>query len=71
MVHSLVKLDLHRHDQPGYFALEDLPAAGSVADISISHRVVGARPNLEAHTLGNSTSSRALRGTASRRFCST
>jgi twinkle protein len=36
-VHSLIKLpNLHRHDQPGYFSLGDLPQLGSVADIAIS-----------------------------------
>lgn len=36
-VHSLVKIpNLHRHNQPGYYALGELPQLGSVADISVS-----------------------------------
>jgi twinkle protein len=35
VVQSLVKLDLHRHQQPGYYALGELPQQGSVNDIVI------------------------------------
>jgi twinkle protein len=30
VVHSMAKLDLHRHGQPGYFSLAELPQGGSV-----------------------------------------
>lgn len=35
-IQTPIKLDLHRHNQPGYFALDELPQQGSVADIAIS-----------------------------------
>jgi twinkle protein len=37
MVDSIVKLvNMHRHDQPGYFSLDELPQAASVNDIALS-----------------------------------
>jgi twinkle protein len=36
MVQSLIKLDLHRHNRPGYFSLEELPQQPSVAEIAVS-----------------------------------
>lgn len=33
---SVVQLERHRHEQPGYFSLADLPQQASVADIAIS-----------------------------------
>lgn len=36
MVHSVIPIDIHRHQQPGYFSLAELPQQPSVDSIAVS-----------------------------------